>query len=82
MTTNEGLNEAGSTGTTHSDTTAMDTLVVVSKIKKFIRETSGMNTSKDAIDALTIRVTDDLRRGIENARTAGRKTVMARDIAS
>lgn len=57
-----------------------DTLVVVSKVKKAIREQSGLNTSQCCIDALTRRIADELTKGIENAKNAGRKTVMGRDI--
>lgn len=57
-----------------------DTLVVVSKVKKFIREQSGLNTSEDCINALTRKVVQECLKAIEHARTAGRKTVMGRDI--
>lgn len=57
-----------------------DTLVVVSKVKKFIRDNSEFNTSQCCIDALTDKITEICRQSIENARSAGRKTVMGRDI--
>lgn len=60
-----------------SDT--QNTLVVVSKVKKYIKEQGGLNTSKDAIDQLTTVVARECQRAIENAKTSGRKTVMARD---
>jgi hypothetical protein len=57
----------------------VDTLVVVSKVKKLIHDLSEFNTSQCAIDALTERVAAACAEGIDNARTAGRKTVMGRD---
>lgn len=56
-----------------------DTLVVVSKVKKLIKDLSEMNTSQCAIDAFTQKVINEALRAIENAKAAGRKTVMGRD---
>ncbi len=58
----------------------VETLVVVSKVKQLIRDQSAMNTSQCAIDALTEKVVQECLRAIENAKVAGRKTVMGRDI--
>ncbi len=55
-------------------------LVVASKVKKYIRETAGMNTSASALDALTRCVETLCEMGIENAGKEERKTVMDRDI--
>ena len=55
------------------------TLVVVSKIKSFIRQNGGMNTSQDAVEALSRKVAEEAMRAIEKAKEAGRKTVMGRD---
>jgi len=64
-----------------SETTVdRDILVVVSKVKKYILEKSGMNTSKDMMDALTKIVINACDGAIDNARDAGRKTVMKRDV--
>ena len=56
-----------------------DVLVVVSKLKAYIKAKSGMNTSGDVAENLS----DKLRRlcddAIIRARQDGRKTVMARD---
>lgn len=57
-----------------------DVLVVTSKIKKMIKETGGCNTSSETVEALSKVVEDLCKRGIENAKSDGRKTVMARDI--
>lgn len=59
----------------------VETLVVVSKLKQFIRERSGMNTSQCLIDAMTQKICQEALNAIEKAQTAGRKTVMGRDIA-
>jgi histone H3/H4 len=59
--------------------TETEVLVVVSKVKKYIREHSDMNTSQCAIDALTEVVTRQCLQAIENAKSSGRKTVMGKD---
>ena len=56
-------------------------LVVVSKVKKYISEKSGMNTSANVMDALTTRVQRLCDQAIEEARRQGRKTVMDRDLS-
>ena len=63
-----------------NDSENVETLVVVSKVKQLIRDQSDMNTSQCAIDALTQKVVQECRKAIENAKVAGRKTVMGRDI--
>lgn len=59
-----------------------DVLVVVSKLKAYIKARSGMSTSDGVVEVLS----DHLRRisdqAIENATAAGRKTVMDRDFQS
>lgn len=59
-----------------------DTLVVVSKVKKFILDQSGMNTSQCFIDALTKKVIKECLTGITKAKADIRKTVMGKDIWS
>ena len=56
-----------------------DVLVVVSKLKAYIRATSGMNCSDGVVDVLSDRVRDLCDGAIEQARAMGRKTVMDRD---
>lgn len=58
----------------------VDTLIVVSKVKKFIQEQSGFNTSHCGVDALTQKVVQECLKAIEVARGAERKTVMGRDV--
>ena len=57
-----------------------EVLVVASKIKKYIKDKAGMNTSGNTMDALTQLVTRALDQAIENAKSDGRKTVMDRDL--
>lgn len=56
-----------------------ETLVVVSKVKKHIKETSGLNTSGSAMDALTKIVERECSKAANSAQSDGRKTVMDRD---
>lgn len=56
-----------------------DVLIVVSKLKNYIKARSDMNTSADVSDVLSDIVRSYCDRAIEEARTQGRKTVMGRD---
>lgn len=56
-----------------------ETLVVVSKIKKFIKEKGDLNTSASAIDALSTIVEKECLKAIQTAKNANRKTVLDRD---
>ena len=58
----------------------METMVVISKVKKYIKDKGGMNTSGSTMNALTDRITAICDRAIENAKNDGRKTVMDHDI--
>jgi histone H3/H4 len=57
-------------------------LVVVSKLKKYIKEKAGMNTSASAASALSGIVCGLCDQAIENARSDRRKTVKDRDFSS
>ena len=57
-----------------------DVLVVTSKVKKNIKEKGECNTSSETIDVLSKAVERLCEKGIESAKSDGRKTVMARDI--
>jgi len=57
-----------------------DMLVVSSKIKKFVREKAGFNTSAETLEALSQRVEKLCTEAIDRARVDGRKTVKARDV--
>lgn len=69
--------EAAAGSSTRRD---VDTLVVVSKVKQFVRSEAGLNTSQCAIDALTQKVVQACLSGIERAKEAERKTLMGRDL--
>ncbi|NCN40583.1 hypothetical protein GW916_04970 [bacterium] len=57
-----------------------EVLVVTSKVKKFIKDSGGCNTSGETIDMLSKAVEKLCQKGMDNAKADGRKTVMARDI--
>jgi hypothetical protein len=56
-----------------------DVLVVVSKLKAYIRARSGMNTSDNVADVLSDRLRTLCDQAIDQARAMGRKTVLDRD---
>lgn len=58
---------------------SQEVLVVVSKLKAYIQSQSGMNTSADVMPVLSDFLRQEADKAIENAKRAGRKTVMARD---
>jgi hypothetical protein len=57
-----------------------DILVVVSKLKKYVRARSGMNTSDGAMAILSDHLRAICDQAIRNAAQDGRKTVLDRDI--
>ena len=57
-----------------------DSLVVTSKVKKYIKGKGDCNTSSETIAVLTEAVERLCKKGVEHAKQDGRKTVMARDI--
>ncbi len=67
------------TNTVRSDTDDDEVLVVVSKLKKYVRDHSGMNTSDGAIAPLSNHLRAICREAIRHANEEGRKTVMDRD---
>ena len=58
-----------------------EVLVVGSKVKAYIRASSGMNTSDAVSEALSDLVRGACEQAVAKAKAEGRKTVMARDIA-
>ena len=56
-----------------------DVLVVVSKLKAYVRARSGMNTSDGVTEVLSDRLRALCDQAIDAARVAGRKTVLDRD---
>ncbi len=57
-----------------------DVLVVVSKVKHYIREKSGMNTSDAVMNTLSDHIRDIALKAITKARGQHRKTVMEQDL--
>lgn len=57
-----------------------DMLIVVSKLKKYIRDRSGMNTSDAVADMLGDHVRSVADEAIRAAARDGRKTVLDRDV--
>ena len=57
-------------------------LVVVSKMKSYIKEKHGYNTSGDVADKLTQIIQAECDKAAMNAQAEGRKTLMARDFKS
>lgn len=55
-------------------------LVVVSKLKKLVKEKAEINTSKDCIDSLNVHLEDIVLAASVLAKADGRKTLMQRDI--
>lgn len=56
-----------------------ESLVVVSKVKKYIKESTGMNTSSNVMDELSRIVKKEIEKAVQNAKNDHRKTVMDRD---
>lgn len=72
--------ETGANETTPTtDATDKDVLIVVSKLKNYIRAQSGMSTSASVANVLSDYIRRTCNDAIENAKADGRKTVMDRD---
>ncbi len=56
-----------------------EVLVVVSKLKSYVKARSGLSTSDGVVDVLSAHLRELCDRAAEHAATAGRKTVMDRD---
>lgn len=54
-------------------------LVVVSKLKAYVKERSGLNTSADVMPELSNIIRKECDNSIERAKQSERKTLMARD---
>lgn len=55
-------------------------MVTTSHVKKFVKDTKGMNTSGEVIKALHAQLETMLTKAMEKTAYEGRKTVMARDL--
>lgn len=58
---------------------SQEVLVVVSKMKQYIRDISEMNTADEVSRVLSDLIRTECEKAIQQARSDGRKTVMARD---
>ena len=56
-----------------------EVLVVVAKLKKYIKESGGMNTAGSVAEAVSAKIRGFCDQAIEAAKKDGRKTVMDRD---
>ena len=56
-----------------------EVLVVVSKLKNYIKDSSGLNTSGNVAPRLSASIRELCDKAIESAKSDGRKTVMDRD---
>jgi len=61
------------------DEVPRETLVVVSKLKRYVKGRAEMNTSDRAMDVLSDHLRELADRAIREARLEGRKTVLDRD---
>ena len=61
------------------DANETEILVVVSKLKKYVRDWSGMNTSDGAMGILSDHLRELCREAIRRAGADGRRTVLDRD---
>ena len=58
-----------------------EVLVVVSKLKNYIKSSAGMNTSGNVAPAISEMIRKMCDRAVENAKGDGRKTLMDRDFS-
>ena len=65
--------------TTAVDDLPQEVLVVVSKLKAYVKARSGMNTSDGVVDVLSAKLRKLCDAAIEVAQADGRKTVLDRD---
>ncbi len=57
----------------------MESIIVVSKVKKFIKEKYGFNTSSNFFDPINKDLYEALDKASEHTKSTDRKTVMGRD---
>lgn len=58
----------------------MENLIVISKVKKFIKEKADMNTSASFFEPLNGDIVKACRDAMAHAQKLGRKTVMGKDL--
>ena len=67
------------TGAASAEADGTEVLVVVSKLKKYVKDWSGMNTSDSASSVLSDHLRELCREATRQAGLDGRRTVLARD---
>ena len=70
-----------STETENEKVETGEVLIVATKLKHYIRNASGMNTSSAVIQVLSDKVRQLCDQAIDSAKREGRKTVMDRDFS-
>jgi histone H3/H4 len=80
-TPNQTSNSSSSSINLNKVTSSMqnEVLVVVSKMKQYVKDIADMNTSGDVATVLSEMIRKACDQAVEQARRDGRKTVMARD---
>ncbi len=63
----------------HTESENTETLIVISKVKKFIKEQQGLNVSQGFFPKVDEDIRLAIEDGVNNAKKMGRKTVMGRD---
>ncbi len=76
---NSQANMSQAVSATKKSTMSSEVLVVVSKMKQYIRDLSEMNTSEDVNQIISDIIRNECEKAITKAKSDGRKTVMARD---
>lgn len=74
-------NPSQSNSTIKTSTSSMENevLIVVSKVKQYIKDCADMNTAGDVNEVLSEMIRRSCDQAMQSARADGRKTVMARD---
>lgn len=81
MSTTEEMEETEESSES-SEMNGDEVLVVASKLKKYIKAQSGMNTSASVLGTLSARIREMCNQAISSAQSEGRKTVMDRDFGA
>ena len=75
----ENTNENSAQTSADTSKETQEVLIVATKLKHYIRDKSGMNTSGAVIQVLSEKIRQLCDLAMENAKKEGRKTVMDRD---
>lgn len=70
---------SSNSSTLSSNNLPEDILVVVSKLKAYVKARADLNTSADVSEALSNIIRRECDRAVENAKADGRKTLMGKD---